>query len=122
MVVNKEKSLLKLYVNGKEEAKTKITGNLVRNKNDIIIGGEDGRYFWSGRIFDVFFYDRSLSDNEIQELFQCGLQRHQIITKISKIHQEREKIKAKQPKKPNKNFLAMQQRMKKRAGGRKRRN
>ena len=60
----------KLYLNGEIVGSASNTGGLGTNNNDIYIGSRQGSdLFFNGSISDVRIYDRALSENEIELLY-----------------------------------------------------
>ncbi len=59
--------LIRLYVNGVEEANTAITGTLGTSNNNFYIGNNQGfgSRFWTGRIDEVAIYNTALSQSRI---------------------------------------------------------
>lgn len=63
-----------LYVNGVAQVDVETPGSLYSADGDLRIGGNNGvASSMDGRIDDVRFYDRVLSESEIDDLYQCGL-------------------------------------------------
>ncbi len=76
LVVRYDGHILKMFVNGIEQADTEIiTGKVLNLQNPIHIGS--GAYYtsnsWNGSIDEVRFYNHSLSPQQIRANYQAGL-------------------------------------------------
>ena len=66
-----------IYVNGKLEGSTAVTGAIGASSNDLNIGSDPsnlqdtGRY-WNGMIDEVEIFNRALSATEIQAIYSAG--------------------------------------------------
>jgi len=63
-------SILKMYVNGQLQNSLAVTGQLKVNTRDLSIGSDNGaQKFFNGDIDECLFFDRALSQTEIQANF-----------------------------------------------------
>ena len=72
---SKSDSYLELYVNGSRTDRytgEKVSASIDRNDNDTVSLGGNGTDALDGKISDFRFYDRALSTQEIQELYDWG--------------------------------------------------
>jgi len=62
-------STVRLYHNGvRVDSTSKSSDNTNRNASDFL-GSGNGSNFFEGRMDDIVFYDRQLSDSEVSDLF-----------------------------------------------------
>ncbi len=73
ITVLRESSIWKIYINGKLEASAK-SSYLIDNKLDLRLGsiGTDRKPYFSGKINDIRFYDYTLAESVIYDLYKEG--------------------------------------------------
>ena len=66
--------LMKLYINGVLKDTKTNSGGFQPSNSDLLIGKDENGNYFNGIIDEVAFFNRSLSDQEIQQHYQKGLQ------------------------------------------------
>src|SRR6266568_783606 len=68
-----DQSALKLFVNGNLDRSMPVTGAVVTTTLPFLIGGHaEGPWNFKGRVDELALYDRALSTNEIQAIYNAG--------------------------------------------------
>jgi hypothetical protein len=66
-------SNVRIFINGVEDGTAgALTGTMPNNGSNLTIGRRDDGFYFPGKIDDVRIYNRSLSQNEIQQLYGIG--------------------------------------------------
>jgi PKD repeat protein len=62
----------KLFVDGVEEGSSTGTASILNNSEDIFVAGGPGLSHFNGSIDEISFYDRALTQTEVEAIFNAG--------------------------------------------------
>jgi hypothetical protein len=73
IVVNRTSKTVTFYVDGEQNGTPRdFSNDFEDSTGNVFIGQFDVGYRWHGRIDDVRFYDKALSQTAIETLYQMG--------------------------------------------------